>query len=60
MALRVADWAVPHAAASRCLASKLGTQPDRVLLALMNDRMVAKGTILQFATVFFQVLRRKL
>ena len=29
-------------------------QPDRVLLALMNDRMVAKGTILQWATAFFQ------
>ena len=44
-----------HPAASRCLALKLGTQPDRVLLALMNDRMVAKGTILIFATTFFQV-----
>ena len=48
-------WTV-RAAASRCLAGKLGTQPDRVLLALMNDRMVAKGTILQWATIFFQVL----
>ena len=43
------------AATARCLAGKLGAQPDRVLLALMNDRMVAKGTILQWATVFFQV-----
>ena len=46
------------AATARCLAGKLGAQPDRVLLALMNDRMVAKGTILQWATVFFQVPRR--
>ena len=42
------------AATARCLAGKLGVQPDRVLLALINDRMVAKGTILQWATVFFQ------
>lgn len=42
------------AATARCLAGKLGAQPDRVLLALMNDRMVAKGTILQWATAFFQ------
>lgn len=41
-------------ATARCLAGKLGAQPDRVLLALMNDRMVAKGTILQWATSFFQ------
>lgn len=41
-------------ATARCLAGKLGAQPDRVLLALMNDRMVAKGTILQWATAFFQ------
>ena len=28
--------------------------PDRVLMSLMNDRMVAKGTILEFVTDFFQ------
>lgn len=33
---------------------KIGVQPDRVLLALMNDRMVAKGVILQFVTEFFK------
>lgn len=32
---------------------KLGVQPDRVLLPMLNDRMVAKGLILQYATAFF-------
>jgi hypothetical protein len=41
-------------ATARCFAIKLGVQPDRVLLALLNDRMVAKGIILQFATEFFK------
>ena len=27
--------------------------PERVLIPLLNDRMVAKGTILSFATQFF-------
>ena len=34
---------------------KLGVQPDRVLQSMLNDRMVAKGLILQYATTFFQV-----
>lgn len=42
------------AASARCFAVKIGVQPDRVLLALMNDRMVAKGVILQFVTEFFK------
>ena len=42
------------AATSRCFAGKLGMQPDRVLLALMDDRMVAKGLVLQWVTAFFQ------
>lgn len=33
---------------------KVGVLPDRVLMSLMNDRMVAKGTILEFVTDFFQ------
>ncbi len=32
---------------------KLGVQPDRILLPMLNDRMVAKGLILQYATAFF-------
>ena len=31
-------------------------QPDRVLLALMDDRVVAKGLVLHWVTAFFQVL----
>eukprot|EP00884_Botryococcus_braunii_P005038 jgi/Botrbrau1/14535/Bobra.0212s0002.1 len=41
-------------ATARCFAVKIGVQPDRVLLALLNDRMVAKGVILQFVTEFFK------
>ena len=37
---------------------KLGVQPDRVLQSMLNDRMVAKGLILQYATTFFQVRAR--
>ena len=37
---------------------KLGVQPDRVLQSMLNDRMVAKGLILQYATTFFQVSAR--
>ena len=33
---------------------KIGVLPDRVLMSLMNDRMIAKGTILDFITAFFQ------
>ncbi|CAK0783738.1 hypothetical protein CVIRNUC_006937 [Coccomyxa viridis] len=41
-------------ATGRCFAMKLGVQPDRVLQSMLNDRMVAKGLILQYATTFFQ------
>ncbi|KAK9825641.1 hypothetical protein WJX81_003224 [Elliptochloris bilobata] len=40
-------------ATARCFAGKLGVQSDRVLNAVMNDRMVAKGLVLQWATAFF-------
>lgn len=33
---------------------KIGVLPDRVLMSLMNDRMIAKGTILEFITWFFK------
>ena len=33
---------------------KIGVLPDRVLMSLMNDRMIAKGTILDFITEFFK------
>ena len=33
---------------------KVGVLPDRVLMSLMNDRMIAKGTILDFITAFFK------
>lgn len=42
------------AATARCFAWKLGMQPDRVLLAVMDDRMVAKGLVLHWVTAFFQ------
>ena len=32
---------------------KIGVLPERVLTPLLNDRMVAKGTILAFVTDFF-------
>ncbi len=32
---------------------KIGVLPERVLVPLLNDRMVAKGTILAFVTDFF-------
>lgn len=41
-------------ATARCFAWKLGMQPDRVLLAVMDDRMVAKGLVLHWVTAFFQ------
>lgn len=43
-----------HAATARCFAWKLGMQPDRVLLAVMDDRMIAKGLVLHWVTAFFQ------
>ena len=45
--------AVLRAATARCFAGKLGVQSDRVLNAVMNDRMVAKGLVLHWATAFF-------
>ena len=42
-----------RAATARCFAGKLGVQSDRVLNAVMNDRMVAKGLVLHWATAFF-------
>ena len=42
------------AATARVFSMKVGVLPDRVLMSLMNDRMVAKGTILEFVTDFFQ------
>ncbi len=33
---------------------KIGVLPDRVLMSLINDRMIAKGTILDFITAFFK------
>ena len=42
------------AATARCFALKLGMQPDRVLLAVMDDRMIAKGLVLHWVTAFFQ------
>ena len=41
--------AVLRAATARCFAGKLGVQSDRVLNAVMNDRMVAKGLVLHWA-----------
>jgi len=33
---------------------KLGVLPENTLTALLNDRLVQKGTVLEFATVFFK------
>ncbi len=50
-----ADDVLVSAATARCFSWKLGMQPDRVLLAVMDDRMVAKGLVLHWVTAFFQV-----
>ena len=42
------------AATARCFALKLGIPPMDVFQTLMDDRMIAKGLILQFVTAFFQ------
>lgn len=34
---------------------KLGVLPENTLTALLNDRLVQKGTVLEFVTVFFKV-----
>ena len=44
----------PVAATARVFSMKIGVLPDRVLMSLMNDRMIAKGTILDFITAFFK------
>ena len=41
------------AALARIFVMKIGVLPERVLVPLLNDRMVAKGTILAFVTDFF-------
>lgn len=40
-------------ALARCLALKVGVLPERVLPNLLEDRLVAKGTVLSFVTDFF-------
>ena len=35
-------------------ALKVGVLPDRVLLALLNDRIIAKGSVLEFVTFLFK------
>ena len=40
-------------ALARIFVMKIGVLPERVLTPLLNDRMVAKGTILAFVTDFF-------
>ena len=42
------------AATARVFSMKIGVLPDRVLMSLINDRMIAKGTILDFITAFFK------
>lgn len=34
---------------------KLGCLPENVLQTLLNDRLVAKGSVMGFVTTFFQV-----
>jgi hypothetical protein len=34
---------------------KLGALPENVLQTLLNDRLVAKGSVMHFMTTFFQV-----
>jgi hypothetical protein len=41
-------------ATSRVFALKVGVLPDRVLLALLNDRIIAKGSVLEFVTFLFK------
>jgi hypothetical protein len=40
-------------AAARCFAQKVGVLPERVLPAVLQDRLVARGTAAAFATDFF-------
>ena len=48
------DWTPCAAATARVFSMKIGVLPDRVLMSLINDRMIAKGTILDFITAFFK------
>lgn len=43
------------AAAGMAFSYKLGCLPENVLQTLLNDRLVAKGSVLGFVTTFFQV-----
>ncbi|KDD75188.1 hypothetical protein H632_c819p1 [Helicosporidium sp. ATCC 50920] len=43
-------------ALSRVLSMKVGVLPDRVLPPMLNDRLVQRGTVLQFATELFRDL----
>ena len=43
----------PCAALARCFSLKVGILPERVLPTLLEDRLVAKGTVLAFVTDFF-------
>lgn len=42
-----------NAAMARVFALKVGVLPDQVLVTLLNDRLVAKGAMLDFATDLF-------
>lgn len=42
------------AALARIFSMKLGVLPDHVLPAILVDRLVLKGTVLQFTTEFFK------
>lgn len=41
-------------ATAMAFAHKLGILPENMFMTLLNDRLVAKGTILEFATTFFK------
>jgi hypothetical protein len=36
---------------------KVGVLPEKMFTALLNDRLVAKGTVLEFITNLFKVRR---
>jgi hypothetical protein len=45
--------------AALVFAHKLGALPENVLTTLLNDRLVLKGTVLEFITTFFTVYLTK-
>jgi hypothetical protein len=45
---------VVAAAAAAVFAQRIGCLPENVLTTLLNDRLVAKGTVLDFLTSFFR------